>query len=434
MNCEDTLPPVIRILLNENTKIFTSPQKSKELLSELRRQAMWTNKNWSYADDQSSNDVANDFSVTLSGTSNPLSTYGLCAETACRIQAANYFARTVGLYADVAFIPDTLTSKLLYPSKFSGIEMFRFINDVLVLHTLSPLIKEGIVRFYTGTQQFCKECYQKAEETIEKATTSLASDLHDEIKYTIDKHSISIDAGMLYEDGMILDIPMSPKIRRELKNTGGAEEVGRKIFEEELRNVLTETLIAMHTARKLDSPLFSSSKMSLLSLKALEEGAHYTRDIEMWEKERSIELPWVKDLSAEQIIRLRNEAFEALPSIRELIRRVLSTSMPESAITDAVAELRAEAAEVSAELKALNANHETHFRSLAGSLGMVISIYGFATGFMPPAMALGSLITLLTLLHSSAHKDEQEEAKLRARPAYVLLKAQEIYKHGPHSR
>ncbi|MRR16941.1 MAG: hypothetical protein EG826_10840, partial [Deltaproteobacteria bacterium] len=193
MNCEDNLPPVIRILLNENPEIFTSPKKTKELLSELRRQAVWTNKKWSYVNQNPNDLAANEFAITLSGTSNPLGTYG-CCHSNCRIEAANHCARTVGLYADAAFIPDTLTSQLLFARKFNDAELSRFINDVLVLHTLSPLIKEGIIRFYTGMYQFCEGCYQKAQEQIEKAVTNLVSDLRDEVKYKIGKHSIFMDA------------------------------------------------------------------------------------------------------------------------------------------------------------------------------------------------------------------------------------------------
>lgn len=154
-------------------------------------------------------------------------------------------------------------------------------------------------------------------------------------------------------------------------------------------------------------------------------------NLAVWEKVRSVELPWVNKMSTQQVIRLRNAASKALPGFREtFVRHIATPSASIQSVTNKIDELRAEAADVERELSALNPSSEENFRKISGSLGIIVSVYGFASGFMSPALALGGLMSILGLLHSSARHDEEEKAKLIAKPAYVLVKAKELVEHA----
>jgi hypothetical protein len=57
-----------------------------------------------------------------------------------------------------------------------------------------------------------------------------------------------------------------------------------------------------------------------------------------------------------------------------------------------------------------------------------LAIYGFATGAAVESSAL--LMGLLALLHSDALKEHEQVQKIQTRPGYVLVKAEEMLRHG----
>ena len=88
------------------------------------------------------------------------------------------------------------------------------------------------------------------------------------------------------------------------------------------------------------------------------------------------------------------------------------------------------AAEVKAELNALDIKREAQFRTVSGVLGMTISVYGFAGEFLAAGAAPTGLGALLGLIHTADHKDRTESAKVTSRPGYVLVKAKELLEHA----
>jgi hypothetical protein len=99
----ETIPPVIRILLDED---LTPLKRHKDinafftrLMPELLQQAEWSSKHWAHEQESV---IPNDaFSIVLSRTMDPFDSSGKCWDRECRIRAAHHFARTIGLYADV---------------------------------------------------------------------------------------------------------------------------------------------------------------------------------------------------------------------------------------------------------------------------------------------------------------------------------------------
>lgn len=435
MNEIEFIPPVIRILLDEDIDAVRNPAEIKRfyrpLLPELRKQARWTMTNWKYFDEQQ-DPHPDAFLITASGSLNPLSHKAICFHPNCRVAAADHFACTVGLYADIVTVPDTLSATLLLKERLSELQLLTFAYDVLVVKALEPLIRAGIVRFRKAYFTFCKKHHRVFDQLVEQATNKLLTNVESELKFKRRKNFITVDTGRLYDPPLLEIKEIPPQIQHELDNGRSIEEVGRELFTSTLHDMLSGILIDMSSASRVGATLFSSSRFDLLCIRSLEATVPRLSKIEAWEANRSAQLPWIQNLSARDVVRLREEAITALPRFRETILRILRTTEHSYEAAKAVAELRSEAAELTAELHALKITDEKRFRNVAGALGITISVYGFASGFVSPSVALGSLISLLALLHSSSRKDEQEMEKLKSRPSYVLLKAKEITTHSKH--
>ena len=76
MDYTEYLPPVIRILINEDLTGVDTPAGMKSfanrLLPELRQQAKWTMQNWHYLDQKPVVSI-DGFTITASGKLNPFS-------------------------------------------------------------------------------------------------------------------------------------------------------------------------------------------------------------------------------------------------------------------------------------------------------------------------------------------------------------------------
>jgi hypothetical protein len=434
MKTAPELPPAIQILLDEPFPSLSSPAKVKayfkKLLPELRQQATWTSEKFAYFDSVKRN-TADQFVITASSGLNPLCDRGICRETNCRIHAAEQFARTIGLHADIAVIPDTLSARLFFRDKFSDRELFEFANDTLVIRTLAPLIRAGVVRFASQFFGFCEKHYQEFEQVIDGSFDAVLRDAQSELSFSAEKDAIVVDTGKLYEPPLVGLMRLGKEDKKRLSRGERLEDIGRALYEPKLRESVRDAFLYLKTASKLKSVLFSSSRLDLLAVRELERTRPDFSDIEAWEAARATELPWIKDLSVPQVLQLREEASIALPRFRQAMSASLSG--PHEKIgerSDAVIhELREQAAEVAAELKALSLPSERRFRNVAGVLGLTISVYGFGAAIIPAPVALGTLVSLLGLLHGSARKDEQEANKVMSRPGYVLVKAKELLSH-----
>src|SRR6266478_4177993 len=96
---DDNLPPVIRILLSDETIIdpTDSLKALRRLIPELRKQATWTIDHFDY-EKNAANIHGETFTALPAATANPFTRYGACNAIACRIAAAKTFCRTFGLY------------------------------------------------------------------------------------------------------------------------------------------------------------------------------------------------------------------------------------------------------------------------------------------------------------------------------------------------
>lgn len=420
------------MLLDEPFPDSVKPSEVKRyfrrLLPELRQQANWTRNHFAYIDDTAA--PPEGFAITASGTLNPLAYRGICRSPECRVRAADHFARTVGVYADVVTVPDMLTDQLARSKRFTNAELLELATDMLVVRRLEPLIRAGVVTFRNPGTPMCEHHYREFEERTMRAAEALFPQIKNEFAFTWRNDYLEIGMGRLYDPPVEHFATLSEDQRRQLQTGGSLEEVGVAVVQPMLRSTLRSVLADLSSASKIDAALFSSSRLDLLSLNAIEGVAPALNNVEHWEEERSVELPALRELTPAQVLQLRQEAELALPRLREKMLRALGTDTTAN-VPDTLAELRVDAAEVEAELKSIKPSRGAAFRNVAGMLGITMSVYGFVNGFALPAVALGSLGSLLGLLHASARKDEQDVAKAKSRPGYALLRAREI-QHKRH--
>jgi hypothetical protein len=90
-----------------------------------------------------------------------------------------------------------------------------------------------------------------------------------------------------------------------------------------------------------------------------------------------------------------------------------------------ISELRAQAAEVRAELTVIRTTSARYWKTTYGVLGLALSAYGVATDEIVPSVA--GLLPVLQLLSSHKTGHEADVAKLTTRPGYVLVKAQDLF-------
>ena len=431
----DNIPPVVRILLDEQLPISPKPFEIKRffrrLLPELQQQARWSVEQEVFGAEK--NHRRGDFVVTASGALNPLSRHGICAAPSCRVAAVDHFARTLGLYVDIVTIPDLITLRLVQNGKFTNAALADLATDVVVLKRLDPLIRAGVVRFLPPFARLCEVHKNEFDDRVDSAASQLWPEIERELKFERRNDLLVTETGLLHSPPLRELMPLPEEAVRRLDSGAPVESIGRELFIKSLRRDLRATLLDMYSASRLEAAVFSGSRLDMLALTYLEKNTSRFQDLENWEAERSLELPWVAKLTPRQVVELRSEASLALPRLRERLLGFFA-QRDEGNSARLIGELRNEASEVEAELRSVDAGRGARFRNLAGALGITISVYGFAAGFAPPMAALSGLATLLGLLHSSARKDEHDVTALQSKPGFALVKAREIRDHGTHDK
>jgi len=422
------LPPVLELLLAEDFDGIHTPagfrRALKRLEPELRRQAEWSVANHTYSDLVQN---STDFVVRPSGALDVFTPLEICQHIRCRFKTAEQFARSVCLFADRVVLPDVFTARFTM-DEWDSLTAEAFTRDIVVLGRIAPLIRAGVISF-CGTNDTDEESEAIASR-IDHVTDKVLDEVASELKIARQGTSIRVASGRLLDPELQWYFPIS---RGDSAQTKAA--IGLAGFRTLLRRDVESILYAMRSAQLTNAVLASGSRLGVLAIKSAEHRSLAVDNIEDWEAIRSIHLPWVDDLSASEVVRLREDAATALPRLRALMTSKLAvpTDDTEKQALDVVHELRTEAAEVEAELRALKWPRERGFRTLTGSLGITVAIYGLAAGFVAPAVGIGSLLSLLGILHAAERSDERQHNQLSSRPGYLLIRARELLAQHDHT-
>lgn len=429
----DSLPPVAQLLSVEclTDKTFEEAKSYfLDLLPELRIQAEWTKTNHAYMSKGESYRGASFVATPTSGM-NPFSHHGKCADPLCRIKNANRFAQTLGLYSDKINIHDPFTTRFLDDDEWSDDRIASLLYDTIVLQELMPLFNNGVINFLNPLFSYCSSCFNEMSRQVDDLAENILEEFKSGFKVSRLDDGVFVNTGLMYEPSINSFYPLSTT--KQSKAAINAKILN--LEKESVANELREILMGFHSAPIQGSAIFSNSRVTLKALRSM-EGHETPRQSEAWELAHSADLPWIKDLSVQQIVQLREEAADALPQLREKLainvasKNATTLNNSEDRSVEMVRELRASAEEVAAELNSINIKNERRFHDMAGTLGLTVAVYGFGADLMAPAMALTTLLSTLGLIHTISKKDEQEVKKISSKPGYVFVKAKDLLSHA----
>lgn len=430
----DALPPVIQLILREADTTddpLDVVRRIPDLLSELRRQALWSLGEFDYAKVNAPDD--GHLTVGLLDGLDPFSSKGKCANPDCRIESALQVGRSVGLYADQVLVPDLLSYDLAFTLEWPTPALFDLITEVLVILTLRPLLEAGLFRFYSPIMKRCNACHDALESKIDELTLSLFEEVGSQVGVEMRGKRMVVDTGDLMGTAMTFSRLLSRKEKQALKSGTKIEVIGREAFKRQLEQHIAATLNTITITSNAGGTTFSDSRVGLMAARHFDGARPAYRDVQAWESARSTTLPWIPDLSMGQILRLREEADTALPRFRVRMARLMGSEQAAQNPQTLVSELREEAAEVETELRALNKPSKDRTRTAQGLVGLAISVYGYAAEALSAGMALGGLMALWQQLHKSHSEVEQQHAQIVSKPGYVLVKAKELLRHSGQS-
>lgn len=353
--------------------------------------------------------------------------HGGCRGFSCRIAAAERLARSIGLIADTIWITDYLTEKFCRFGRVTNQKLDEILEDLLVLDVLWPLIVTGIVKFRSPWIPICPGCLEQFNGRVDEISEELAGAFSDQFSLDplIGIEGYAMNTGVLFEPSITIRVmPGKRRLGWPPTESAYAREV--------VREAVSSALWVGREAALGSGAVFSNSKIGLAGL-ALSEGRVRNRsELQMLDERRTINLPWVSDLSPLQIVQLRQEASKALPMFRETLASRLAASDDAPSVLsgkEIIDELRVQAVDVRNELETTQQHAKRLWDTPYTMLALGISAYGFASD-QPATAALGGLMGLLQLVMAHKAGSENEMDRLKRRPGYVLVKAQDILAHA----
>lgn len=363
------------------------------------------------------------FEVHPHGALNLMSGDG-CVALECRIAAAERLARSLGLFADRIWITDHVSTEIMGIGRATNNSIDRLIHHAVALAPLLPLMKAGIVRFRSPWLPTCASCSEEFESEVERTTQAVLRTFTRQVK--VEKKP---SGGFFATTGNFF---VPPVVHHSYATDPDAVPTSRAYAESLIAREVRRILWAAREAAFTRGTVFSNSRVALAGMLHCDERLPASaRDLRVLEDSRAFDLPWVTELTPEQVLQLREEASQAVPVLRELLARVAtgnSSTDCESAAQLVIADLRAQAEEVRAELSAKKRKSARYWRTAYGILGLGISAYGVGTN--QTLAAVSGLLPLIQLLieHRTSHEAETEQ--LKTRPGYVLVKAQDLLAHA----
>jgi len=442
------LPPSIELVLHEIDTDHASPYEFVDsliktgLAKDLYQQAEFTQTHWKYADQMDQRRGV--FKLCPAGTVNPFDKWGKCIDAACSDAYATRFARTVGLYAEQIVVADPLTRMMLTFEEevlASAAGPMMLLSTAVKLKRLEPLLRAGVILF-CSTPELCSICYENTERFVAKRTESALTYLmQQDFRFSVNVANVDEPwVGLSFEKGdMVNHRPVTPQIASRLRKSRKPlvptryERIVLRPVVRKIAEWLERTVLGSYITSVRSKGIFAASDRATATLfqgaRDHESGSLY----ENLEGLQSLDLPFVGELDVAEILVLRQEAQNALPTFRSKIQSSLSGPSDSNRLNESVAELRLQATEVRSELEAIHRAQRWRNGLMAASAGLSMAIAAKS----PPgygAVALGGALAAISLMHPHTAKDKGEIAKLEASPAYVLIKAQDLLRHADSPR
>lgn len=445
------LPPVLQLISSEippNTLLPANIErllKDKGFLKEISAQAQFSVKKKVSSGTESS--VTDDgLKIYPTAALNPLSGIGKCNGHNCRVIQAESFARSIGLYCDHAVLTDFIT-QLFLAQDISKIDARQVFADVQAFTVLLPMVRAGIIRFSDPIEAMCPECCKEITGDLsEKLWELILKDGKAEFTASDGgKLSLHVSSTLFDADGKSFDTEYELNTEeaksvsilfRKVKIKNLPKKAFNLVKERTTNDLLMGIRLVSEEAKSAADKaavLVTNSRQDATILRKI-DGGSFSKSFDDWENLRSVQLPWVSNLSVEEIIQLRERASKALPKFRDRMNKELfsisaKTKDPDKLSLQVARSLREEANELDAELSsaAIKTGHTGHLA--IGTTGISCIVYGIGAKDPTAILAGATLTAALAAMYHPSKNAHADHAQLKTKPAYVLLSAREIIRN-----
>lgn len=374
------------------------------------------------------------FKVMPSTHLNPMSEYYKCPSYDCRLQYADDFARRYAIFSDQVVIPDTFSERL---TTIDNLELNFLKTNIDVIRHFAPLIDAKILTFTPSGARICQNCYEEKVTSFREKVESIIETT--DFFILPSKNDIEIISKTLFSGtDMGWRIPMKeldpshqklfPMNNKYLRLKGKYLEILRphlvSLFVREYKTTYVDAIIAK---RETSLMLNGMELTHFCSSHAYSTGPTLPSHNEA---SKTFSLPYLSDLSMEQIVRLRADASESLSSLRCLLEeKVLlnPSGSTDSEIPGIVKDLREEIVSVKKKLLTKDIKKRKNFDGSLTILGTSMVLYGVATKTPSVTVAaIASLIASINIMNTNKNNHEQTECEIKTNPAYALLMAKEM--------
>ncbi|MBU4609441.1 hypothetical protein IMZ29_02420 [Achromobacter sp. GG226] len=420
----NNVPPAIPLLLSEVVDKADDPSEALRILRLVYKEIAEQSRSFLSQNNEIEQAAPQKLAVYADGALNLLDGTVGCFDLACRLKAAKNFGRSFGLVADEVWVTDYVTEKFLIDGPPSEATLLRIVSDALILKELAPLISHGIIRFRSPWRSVCSSCQEEFVATIDEMTAHaervFASNFSLE---NLKGGEYALHTGNSYYPPMVLRVLPSRWLGAARIET--PEETRRRTIQKAIRSALW----SIDEANRGAGIVFSNSSIAMASLAMQENQLTNREDVKLFDANRAMEIPWVSDLSISQLVELRAEVQSALPAFRQAFSSHYSSDRKDqSEKSQFMEEMKSQAIEVRNELENVRKFSSRYWRSSYSILGLGISAYGLGSG--NNELAMTGLLPILQLISDHKHHANQDIDKLKRRPGYVLVKAQDILLHA----
>jgi hypothetical protein len=254
------------------------------------------------------------FEVHPHGALNLMSGDG-CVALDCRIAAAERLARSLGLFADRIWITDHVSTEVMGIGRATNDSLDRLIHHAVGLAPLLPLMKAGIVRFRSPWLPTCASCSEEFESEVERTTQAVLRTFTRQVR--VEKKP---SRGFFATTGNFFVPPVvHHSYTTDLDSAPTSRAFAESLIAREVRRILWAAREAAFTR----GTVFSNSRVALAGMLHCDGRLPASaRELRVLEDSRAFDLPWVSELTPEQVLQLREEASQAVPVLRELLARV----------------------------------------------------------------------------------------------------------------
>lgn len=340
-----------------------------------------------------------------------------CGEIECRLSRVRKLARFASLYCDEVFIASFFANHK-DPDEWKDLESAQraLFDDLILIHELAPLIKEGLVKFYSQRTNVCFSC--QARQFLDKNAAIKFSQQYKKLKkqylenLTVncmlddDQYTFELDCPSPFLDHphyLQGDVPPYPIAqRRTILNriNNGIRVSASKTLTKELdfhtdlaHNVVTNAIFGLVTSGTIQTSFLTENDIHISFLNSLhKENIARQKNLIALNHLSSI-VPFVEDVPMKDLLKLRRREKGAFIAYRKALNEAIDNfgGIADSFTEKDAKELHADVINpklIDLERKVKAAKRDLikkPFRSLTSVVGVIS--FGLLTGLISPDIA-----------------------------------------------